>query len=61
MSIYKVENKESIFGLFKDTKSTFLDSYFQNCMGEGFADNLERPRSAMIIVGDMIFLRGRLA
>lgn len=58
MSIYKVENPNLISELVKNTDSTFICSYLQGFIGEAYTDDLENPKSARVIVGDMCFFVG---
>ncbi|WP_053984412.1 GNAT family N-acetyltransferase [Niameybacter massiliensis] len=44
--------------LFKDWKETLIWSYLQGCMGCGWVDDAEEPKSAQIVVGDFCFLAG---
>lgn len=58
MAVYNVRDKETIAPLFDGWQETFIWSCLQNCMGEAYADNLENPQSAEIILGDFCCLAG---
>ena len=42
-----------------DQSSTLLDACLQGHMGEAWADSMQRPRSALVQIGDFVFLGGR--
>lgn len=56
--IVKIKGSEKIKRFFPDTKNTFIRSAINNIMGEIYADNMENPKSAIIILGDFCFLAG---
>ena len=58
MPVCKVKNKDTIASLFDGWQETFLWSCLQDCMGNAYADDLENPRAAQIILGDICFLAG---
>jgi len=58
MSIYPVQNKETIAPLFKGWDETLIWSCLQDCMGIAYADSLTEPLSAQISLGDFIVFAG---
>ena len=44
--------------LFAGWEETLVWSVVQGCMGKAWADSLERPRAALLWVGDFLFLGG---
>ncbi|RCX16364.1 GNAT acetyltransferase-like protein [Anaerobacterium chartisolvens] len=58
MSVYSIKNKNVISPLFDGWQETFIWSCLQDCMGEAYADDLNKPSSAQIIVGDFCVLAG---
>ena len=55
----EIMEKNRIADLFAGWEETLIWSCLQDCMGRAFADSLENPRSAQILVGDFCFFAGR--
>ena len=53
-------NRNKIVPLFKDWKETLIWSCLEGCMGDAFADNVENPKSAQIIIADFCFFAGEV-
>ena len=53
----EIMEKNRIADLFAGWEETLIWSCLQDCMGRAFADSLENPRSAQILVGDFCFLQ----
>ncbi|WP_392564284.1 GNAT family N-acetyltransferase [Orbus wheelerorum] len=58
MVIYDVQDRASIAQLFLSCDKTFIQSYFQGYMGKGYVDDLNNPKSALIIIGEFYFFAG---
>lgn len=56
--MYLVKSKDGIAPLYEDWQETLIWSCLQDCMGYAYADNLEHPRSANIVIGDFCFFAG---
>jgi len=59
MPVCKVKNKDTIASLFDGWQETFIWSCLQDCMGDAYADDLENPQAAQIILGDICFIAGK--
>lgn len=55
----EIMEKNRIADLFAGWEETLIWSCLQDCMGRAFADSVENPRSAQILVGDFCFFAGR--
>lgn len=58
MTIYQVTDPKTVAELFAGWEETLIWSYLQGCMGTAFADNLEEPASAQLVIGDFCFFAG---
>lgn len=60
MPIYKIkkENMAAIAPLFEGWQESLIWSCLQGCMGEAWADNTEKPKSARILLADFCFFAG---
>lgn len=58
MTIYSVKDKKAILPLFNGWQETFIWSCLQDCMGMAYADDLRKPQTAQIILGDFCFFAG---
>lgn len=58
MAVFKVTDKAAIAPLFAGWDETFVWSCLQDCMGDAYADDLQNPQSAKIILGDIVFFAG---
>lgn len=56
--MYPVKNKNCIVPLYEGWQETMIWSCLQDCMGYAYADDLEHPRSANIMIGDFCFFAG---
>lgn len=56
--ILKIDDTKKVEHLFSNWKETMLWSCLQHVMGDIYADSLEKPVSAMAILGDFCFLGG---
>ncbi len=56
--MYLVKDKSRIAPLYEGWQETMIWSCLQDCMGYAYADDLENPKSANIIVNDFCFLAG---
>lgn len=56
--MYKVTETENIRPLFDNMQETIVWSCLDKCMGAIYADSLERPKSAMALLGDFCFFAG---
>lgn len=59
MEQVKQIHMNKVIDLFRDWNETLIWSCIQGYMGEAYVDNLERPKTACIIVGVFCFLAGR--
>lgn len=59
MPVYQVKNKESITHLFAGWEETLIWSCLEDCMGIAYADDLQSPQSAQILVADFCFFAGK--
>ncbi len=60
VSYVEKENRNQIAPLFQEWNETLIWSCLQGCMGAAFADNLEHPVSAQIIIADFCFFAGEV-
>ena len=58
MQYVKKEQMSLIAPLFKDWKETMIWSCLEGYMGKAWTDNLIRPRVALIVIADFVFLAG---
>lgn len=58
MAVYEVENTQILAPLYAGWEETMIWSCLQGCMGAAYADDLERPQSAQILVGGFCFFAG---
>lgn len=58
MTIWRVEDRNSIAHFCEGSQDTLIWSYMQGCMGMAFTDNLTDPKSAAIYLADFCFLAG---
>lgn len=59
MSIFKVKDVKTIEKLFEGWNETLIWSCLQGCMGSAYADKLDSPESAQIIIADFCFFAGK--
>ncbi len=57
--IYEIENRENVSAIFADWDETIIWSCLQGVMGHIYANDKERPDSAMAILGDFCFFAGQ--
>ncbi|MGF7012103.1 hypothetical protein M2146_002657 [Lachnospiraceae bacterium PF1-22] len=60
MAIYQVTDKKTIAPLYAGWEETMIWSCLDDCMGVAYADDLEKPVSAQIIIGPYSFLAGEV-
>lgn len=58
MQYVKKEQMNLIAPLFKDWNETMIWSCLEGHMGQAWADDLLKPRAALIVIGDFVFLAG---
>jgi len=58
MQYVKKEQMNLIAPLFNDWKETMIWSCLEGYMGKAYADNLLKPRVALIVIADFVFLAG---
>lgn len=56
--VYKMNDTKMVEDLFDNWQETIIWSCLQNVMGAIYSDNLEKPLSAMAILGDFCFYAG---
>lgn len=56
--IHKITNTSSVEPLFTDWRETCIWSALQGIMGDIYAEDIEHPNAAMVILGDFCFLAG---
>lgn len=59
MGIFKVKNVKTIEKLFEGWNETLIWSCLQGCMGSAYADKVDSPESAQIIIADFCFFAGK--
>ena len=57
--VYRVKKSETVAPLFKGWEETLIYSCLQGVMGKVYADSIEMPSSAMVILGDFCFFAGK--
>ena len=57
--IYEIQQMESVAPLFDGWQETMIWSCLQKVMGHIYADSVEKPESAMALLGDFCFLAGK--
>ena len=62
MSIYKVnkQNMDTIAPLFAGWQESLIWSCLQGCMGEAWADSMENPQAARIVLADFCYFAGKV-
>ena len=62
MSIYKVnkQNMDMISPLFAGWQESLIWSCLQGCMGEAWADSMEKPQAARIVLADFCYFAGKV-
>lgn len=58
--VVKVIETEKVKSLFENWEETLIWSCIQGVMGEIYADKIEKPKSAMAILGDFCFFAGEV-
>ncbi|MDD6795239.1 MAG: GNAT family N-acetyltransferase [Clostridiaceae bacterium] len=59
MSVYRVINKKCIEHLFCGWNETLIWSCLEDIMGQAYAENIDEPKSAQILIGDFCFFSGK--
>ena len=59
--IYKIETEQmnNIAPLFGNWQESLIWSCLQGCMGEAWADSMQRPEAARILLADFCFFAGQ--
>lgn len=60
MSVYEISNTKCLEKLFEGWQETLIWSCLQGCMGRAYADNINNPKSAQILIGDFCFFAGEV-
>lgn len=59
MPVYEVKDKNAIAHLFAGWDETMVWSCLQDCMGIAYADDLQNPQSAQILIAGFCFFAGK--
>lgn len=59
MSVYEIRDKNAIAHLFAGWDETMIWSCLQNCMGIAYADDVQSPQSAQILIAGFCFFAGK--